>query len=152
MVHWNFSFLPTYRNMFLAGYLLVNAGFMCGRPVIFALYSKLTPEKYQGRYLGYMVAGGSAARTLGPFVAVYLYYHVEAPFKNTLALFGSGAAILIICLVMIISLWPSLLYDKRTATRVDGSTNESKSLLDKSSRSANGDVSMHVDKVNKMTQ
>lgn len=120
----------------------MNAGFMTGRPVCFALYSKLIPSCYQGEFLGYMVAGGSAARTLGPFFAVWLYYHIEGPWKNTLALFGSEIAICLFCLVLVISMWPSLLPAKPKLQ---------KRLIDKSSdrlsthSSATGEISMHVD-------
>lgn len=145
MIHGTISYLPPYKYCFLAGYLIMNAGFMTGRPVTFALYSKLMPAQYQGEYLGYMVAGGSAARTLGPFVAVFLYYHIEGPWKNTLALFGSESLLMIMCLVLVILLWSSLLPAKANLTA------ESKSLLDKSlngassNSSASGDVSLHVD-------
>lgn len=112
MIHLTLDFLPSYKYCFLAGYLIMNAGFMTGRPVTFALYSKLIPTQYQGKYLGFMVAGGSVARTLGPFVAVYLYYHIEGPWKNTLALFGSEGVIMVMCLALMIYLWPSLLPSK----------------------------------------
>jgi len=156
MIHWTLPILPPYKYCFLAGYLIMNAGFMTGRPVTFALYSKLIPSQYQGEYLGFMVAGGSVARTLGPFVAVFLYYHMEAPFKNTLALFGSEGAIMITCLVLVISLWPSLLPRK---PKVQKAGNEGKRLLDKSSDgpythsgSANGDISMNVDDGEKLAK
>ena len=89
---------------------LLNAGFMTARPVTFALCSKLISPKYQGRYLGFMVAGGSAARMAGPFVAVYLYYGItEPPGLNMLALFGSEALFQLVCTSLVIALWPMLL-------------------------------------------
>ena len=130
----------------------MNAGFMTGRPVIFALYSKLVPSEFQGKYLGWMVAGGSAARTIGPFVAVYLYYHIEGGWKNTLALFGSEGAIMVLCLMLVISMWPLLLPPAKPDVKTS-SIKEGKQLLDKSSdvksshsnTSATGDISLHVD-------
>lgn len=44
--------LYPYLNRFVAGYMVMNAGFMTGRPVTFALYSKLIGQKWQGQYLG----------------------------------------------------------------------------------------------------
>jgi hypothetical protein len=54
---WLSDMLPSYVHRFVAGYFVMNAGFMTGRPVTFALYSKLIASKYQGTYLGFMVAG-----------------------------------------------------------------------------------------------
>jgi len=59
MIHGTLSFLPPYKYCLLAGYLIMNVGFMTGRSVDIALYSKLMPVQYQGGYFGYMVAGGS---------------------------------------------------------------------------------------------
>ena len=101
--------LPPYLNRFLIGYMVMNAGFMTGRPVTFALYSKLIASEYQGQYLGWMVAGGSAARTLGPFGAVYLYYGIKGDGNNMLALFGSEGIFQLMCLVFVIALWRHLL-------------------------------------------
>lgn len=148
MIHWTLPMLPPYKYCFLVGYLIMNAGFMTGRPVTFALYSKLIPSQYQCKYIGFMVAGGSAARTLGPFVAVFLYYHIEAPFKNTLALFGSEGIIMSICLVLMISLWSSLLPVKPIVEAVG---NKVKLLGDKSSPSHNvgsdnGYIRLYTDK------
>eukprot|EP01083_Nonionella_stella_P210781 762746_1 len=145
LVHWTLLNPLSYKYCFLIGYVIMNAGFMTGRPVTFALYSKLIPSNYQGEYLGYMVAAGSAARTLGPFVAVYLYYHVEAPFKNTLALFGSEGVVMIICLLLIVSLWSSLQPAKSDREKP---IKERIGLLDESSRSEG--ISMHVDKNGKL--
>lgn len=126
---------------------------MTGRPVTFALYSKLIPSQYQGEYLGFMVAGGSAARTLGPFIAVYIYYHIEGPFKNTLILFGGDASMMIICLLLIIYLWPILLpAASKNEQQHKGQGKQGPRHLrsissgpSSATSSANGDVSMHVD-------
>ena len=152
MIHWSIPIVLPYKYCFLAGYLIMNAGFMTGRPVTFALYSKLVPPECQGKYLGWMVAGGSSARTLGPFVAVYLYYHIEGGWKNTLSLFGSEGVIMVICLVLVISIWPLLLPHAKPDVKTS-SIKEDKQLLDKSSdvksshsaTSATGDISLHVD-------
>ena len=102
--------MPPYLYRFVMGYFVLNAGFMTARPVTFALYSKLISPKYQGRYLGFMVAGGSAARMAGPFVAVYLYYGItEPPGLNMLALFGSEAAFQLVCTGLVVALWSKLL-------------------------------------------
>jgi len=106
---WMNSFLPSYLHRFVAGYFVMNAGFMTGRPVTFALYSKLIASKYQGTYLGFMVAGGSAARTLGPFAAVALYYGIEQTGVNLLALFGTVALFHLACLVLVCIQWSRLL-------------------------------------------
>ena len=104
------SVLPPYLNRFLAGYLVMNAGFMTGRPVTFALYSKLIASQYQGKYLGWMVAGGSAARTLGPFAAVFMYYSFPSDSGvNLLTLFGSVGIFHLICLVLVVLQWIHLL-------------------------------------------
>lgn len=139
MIIWSSPLLPPYLWRFVAGYLIVNAGFMTGRPVTFALYSKLIPEKkYQGVYLGYMVAGGSAARSLGPFVAVYCYYHLKYG-MNTLVLFGSIAAIMMTCLVVMFLLWPSL---------IPAACDKEKCSDERLSSHQNDGLSMHVDKAN----
>lgn len=104
MVAWSSPMLPPYLWRFIAGYLIMNAGFMTGRPVTIALFSKLIPERYQGSYLGIMVAGGSTARTVGPFLAVFCYYHIE---EGGDVLFGSIAAIMITCLAVMCMLWSS---------------------------------------------
>lgn len=101
--------LGPYLNRFLAGYLIMNAGFMTGRPVTFALYSKLISSQYQGTYLGYMVAGGSAARTSGPFAAVALYYGVKKTGFNLLAVFGSVGLFHVACFALCVWQWRSLL-------------------------------------------
>ena len=101
--------LPSYLVRFLLGYALMNAGFMTGRPVTFALYSKLIARQYQGTYLGWMVAGGSAARTCGPFAAVALYYGVKGAGENLLALFGSFVLFHSACIVLVVWQWPHLL-------------------------------------------
>lgn len=146
MIHWSIPIVLPYKYCFLAGYLIMNAGFMTGRPVIFALYSKLVPSEFQGKYLGWMVAGGSAARTLGPFVAVYLYYHIEGGWKNTLALFGSEGAIMVLCLMLVISMWPLLLPpakpDVKTSSIKEGKQHSASAH---SATSATGDISLHVD-------
>ena len=142
MIHWTTPW-PPYKFCFLVGYLVMNAGFMTGRPVTFALYSKLLPNEIQGEYLGFMVAGGSAARTLGPFIAVFVYYHIEGPWKNTLALFGGDGAMMIICLVLVIMLWPLLLPAK---SKPKQTMEERKALLGKSSEGLSthsSGVSMH---------
>lgn len=104
--------LPPYLPRFLAGFALLNAGFMTGRSVVFALYSKLIAQQYQGKYLGWMVAAGSAARTLGPFAAVSLYYGFEVAGQNLLWLFGSVGIFHVICLVLVFCQWPQLLPSK----------------------------------------
>ena len=106
---WMSDILPPYVVRFLAGFALMNAGFVTGRPVVFALYSKLIARQYQGRYLGWMVAGGSAARTLGPFAAVSIYYGIKVPGDNLLALFGSFVAFNLACIVLMLCQWPQLL-------------------------------------------
>ena len=142
MIAWSSSsLLLPYLSRFVAGYLTVNMGFMTGRPVTFSLYSKLTPEKSQGAYLGYMVAGGSLARATGPFVAVFVYYHFEKG-RNTLVLFGSIATIMMICLVVMLTLWSSLI-----PSDVEASDREKSSDGRVSSHHSEG-LSMHVDKAN----
>jgi MFS family permease len=100
---------PPYLVSFLAGFLLLNAGFMTGRSVVFALYSKLIAQQYQGKYLGWMVAAGSAARTLGPFAAVSVYYGIKVAGNNLLALFGSVGSFHLVCLLLVLCQWPQLL-------------------------------------------
>ena len=142
MIAWSSSLpMPSYLSRFVAGYLIVNMGFMTGRPVTFSLYSKLTPEKSQGTYLGYMVAGGSGARAAGPFVAVYVYYHIGNG-RNTLVLFGSIATIMITCLAMMLTLWSSLI--PSDAVAID----KEKSSDGRVSSHHSEGLSMHVDKVN----
>ena len=143
MITWS-SPLP-YLWRFVAGYLIVNMGFMTGRPVTFALYSKLIPEKNQGAYLGYMVAGGSAARTIGPFVAVFCYYHIGNG-MNTLALFGSIATIMIMCLIVMFTLWSSLIPSVSVSVSVAG--DKGKSSDGSVSFHHSEGLSMHVDKAN----
>jgi hypothetical protein len=107
---WASSLLPPYSERFLTGFMVMNAGFMTGRPVTFALYSKLIAPRYQGKCLGWMVAGGSAARTLGPFATVSLYYGINAEAGyNLLALFGSVAVFHFACLVLVLCQWSQLL-------------------------------------------
>lgn len=114
---WVSAMLPPYLNRFLGGYMVMNAGFMTGRPVTFALYSKLIPSQYQGKYLGWMVAGGSAARTLGPFAAVALYYgFANSSGLNLLALFGTVGIFHLLCLLYVAMEWPKLLPDRTTST------------------------------------
>lgn len=138
MIAWSSSLpLPSYLSRFVAGYLIVNMGFMTGRPVTFSLYSKLTPEKSQGAYLGYMVAGGSFARATGPFVAVFVYYHIGKG-RNTLVLFGSIATIMMTCLAVMLTLWSSL---------IPASDKEKSSGGKVSSHHSEG-LSMHVDRAN----
>jgi len=144
MITWS-SPLP-YLWRFVTGYLIVNMGFMTGRPVTFALYSKLIPEKNQGAYLGYMVAGGSAARTIGPFVAVFCYYHIGNG-MNTLALFGSIATIMIMCLIVMFTLWSSLIPSVSVSVSVAGASKEKSSDGSVSFHHSEG-LSMHVDKAN----
>jgi MFS family permease len=98
-----------FKYRFVVGYMIMNAGFMTGRPIIFALYSKLIGSEYQGKYLGWMVAGSSAARTLGPFIAVTLYYHITATGVKLLVLFGLVGLFHVGCLVLVFLLWPQLL-------------------------------------------
>ena len=122
--------MPSYVYRFVMGYFVLNAGFMTCRPCVFALYSKLISPKYQGRYLGMMVAGGSAARMAGPFVAVYLYYGItEPPGLNMLALFGSEAAFQLVCTGLVIALWPMLLPPssalKKKKSEMDATTTHS---------------------------
>jgi MFS family permease len=106
---WFSALLPSYRNRFLLGYALMNGGFMTGRPVTFALFSKLIGSQYQGRYLSWMVAGGSLARMLGPFAAVAVYYGIQTVGGNLLALFGSVGLFHMACLGLIIIQWKRLL-------------------------------------------
>ena len=97
-----------YRTRFLISVGLVYGGFMTGRPILFALYSKLIPQQYQGQYLGWMVAGGSAARTLGPFFAVYFYYEIRSG-NNLFALFGSIGLLHVACILLVLYQWQHLL-------------------------------------------
>ena len=131
-------YLPPYVNRFVAGYMTINAGFMTGRPVTFALYSKLVPSQYQGKYLGWMVAGGSAARTLGPFAAVFLYYGIPGLGNNLLVLFGTEALFQLACLVLVVLFWKHLLPgggEKRFDDDRSTTSGESK-----------GQISMHIGK------
>ena len=106
---WVTALLPPYLERFLVGFMVMNAGFMTGRPITFAIYSKLIAPQYQGKFLGWMVAGGSAARTLGPFAAVSLYYGVKGAGANLLALFGSVEVFYFVCLVLVLLQWSKLL-------------------------------------------
>jgi len=106
---WFSALLPAYLARFLVGFALIYAGFMTGRSLVFALYSKLIAQQYQGKYLGWMVAGGSAARTLGPFAAVSLYYGIESAGEHLLALFGSVGVFHLACLLLVFCQWPQLL-------------------------------------------
>lgn len=115
--------VPPYLARFLVGFAFIFAGFITGRSITFALYSKLIAQQYQGKYLGWMVAGGSAARTLGPFFAVYLYYGVKGAGNNLLALFGSGDAFHLACLVLLLCQWPQLL-PRNPAELPSSTTNE----------------------------
>ena len=104
------STLPSsYKNRFLFGYALMNGGFMTGRPVTFALFSKLIASEYQGRYLSWMVAGGSLARMMGPFAAVAVYYGITAMGINLLTLFGSVGIFHMFCLLLVIYQWEQLI-------------------------------------------
>jgi len=140
MIAWSSPMLPPYLWRFIAGYLIMNAGFMTGRPVTIALYSKLIPEKYQGSYLGIMVAGGSTARTVGPFLAVFCYYHIE---EGGDVLFGSIAAIMITCLAAMCMLWPSFVPSASGKEKIT-SVKKSSGAVVSSHHSDN--VSMHVNK------
>jgi len=106
---WVLALLPSYLVRFLVAFMVMNAGFMTGRPVTFALYSKLIAPQYQGKYLGWMVAGGSAARTLGPFAAVALYYGIKVAGYNLLALFGSVGIFHLVCMFLVLRQWSQLL-------------------------------------------
>jgi len=141
MITWSSPLLPPYLCRFVTGYLIVNMGFMTGRPVTFSLYSKLTPEKTQGAYLGYMVAGGSAARAAGPFVAIAIYYHIGNE-MNTLVLFGSITVVMVTCLAVMFMLWSSLIPSGTVASGKDKSSDGRVS-----SHHSEG-LSMHVDKAN----
>mmetsp|Transcript_13265 Transcript_13265/g.37840 ORF Transcript_13265/g.37840 Transcript_13265/m.37840 type:complete len:573 (+) Transcript_13265:308-2026(+) len=102
--------LPPYVHRFVVGYSILNMGFMTARPVCFALYSKLIAPQHQSKCLGWMVAGGSAARMAGPFVAVYLYYGIaDPPGLNMLALFGTEALFQLVCTGLVVALWSELL-------------------------------------------
>ncbi len=140
MITWSSPLLPPYLGRFVTGYLIVNMGFMTGRPVTFSLYSKLTPEKAQGAYLGYMVAGGSAARAAGPFVAVAIYYHIGNG-MNTFVLFGSITTVMVICLAVMFMLWSSLI-------PFTAASNKDKSSDGRVSSHHSDGLSMHVDKAN----
>lgn len=142
MITWSSPLLPPYLGRFVTGYLIVNMGFMTGRPVTFSLYSKLTPEKSQGAYLGYMVAGGSAARAAGPFVAIAIYYHFGNE-MNTLVLFGSITAVMVICLAVMFMLWSSLIPSAGTVA-----SDKDKSSNGRVSSHHSEGLSMHVDKAN----
>lgn len=106
---WISKMSAPYLTCFLFGFLLIYGGFMTGRSVVFALYSKLVAQDDQGNYLSWMVAGGSAARTLGPFVAVKIYYGLTAPGKNLLVLFGSIGTFHLACLALVLCQWPELI-------------------------------------------
>ena len=69
-----------------------------------------------------MVSGGSAARTLGPFVAVSLYYGIKVAGENLLALFGSVGIFHLACLVLVLCLWPQLLPDNPDPLTLSGTT------------------------------
>lgn len=98
----------SYKIRFLIGFALIYGGFITGRPIAFALYSKLIPQQYQGQYLGWMVAGGSTARTLGPFFAVYLYYDIEGTGNNLFALFGPVGLLHVACILLVLYQWRQL--------------------------------------------
>lgn len=101
--------LLPYKIRFLVGFNLIYGGFITGRPIVIALYSKLIDQHHQGQYLGWMVAGGSAARTLGPFYAVYFYYEIDGSGNNLVSLFGSVGLFHIVCILLLIYQWPHLL-------------------------------------------
>eukprot|EP00957_Ditylum_brightwellii_P068485 5199188-Ditylum_brightwellii.AAC.1 len=56
-----------------------------------------------------MVAGGSAARTLGPFAAVFLYYEVQSAGGKSIAVFGPAVVLHLMCLLLMICFWADLL-------------------------------------------
>ena len=101
--------LLPYKACFLIGFFLIYGGFIASRPIVFALYSKLISHQYQGQYLGYMVAGGSAARTLGPFFAVRCYYEIEGSGTNLFVLFGSIGVLHVVCILLVLYRWQQLL-------------------------------------------
>ena len=101
--------LSPYRGRFITGYMLVTGGVMTGRPVTFAIYSKLIASKFQGKYLGYMVAGGSAARMIGPFAAIAIYYMINAMGPRLLVIFGSVLVFHLAGLMLVIVQWYRLL-------------------------------------------
>ena len=118
--------MPPYLYRFVTGYAVLNMGFMTARPVTFALFSKLIAPQYQGKYLGFMVAGGSAARMAGPFVAVYLYYGIkDPPGLNMLALFGTQALFKIVCAGLVIALWSELLPTSKKKKEMETMTSHS---------------------------
>ncbi len=140
MIAWSSPMWPPYLWRFIAGYLVMNAGFMTGRPVTIALYSKLIPEKYQGSYLGIMVAGGSTARTVGPFLAVFCYYHID---DGGNVLFGSIAAIMITCLAVMCIFWPSFVPSASGKEKITSVKKGSGAVV---SSHHSDNVSMHVNK------
>jgi len=124
------ALLPwSYRTRFVVGYMIMNAGFMMCRPVTIALYSKLIGSQYQGKYLGWMVAGGSAARTMGPFVAVGLYYRIQGQGVNLLMIFGVVALSHAGCLALVVVLWSQLLPSVIVSKSINATASGGKSPL-----------------------
>ena len=111
---WLVRLQPPYLLRFLVGFALVYAGFMTGRSLVFALYSKLIPQEHQGMYLGWMVSGGSAARALGPFFAVALYYRNQEAGVILFSLFGSLGLFHLCSVLLVVALWSKLLSPEQT--------------------------------------
>jgi len=112
----------TYKTRFVVGYMIMNAGFMTCRPVTIALYSKLIGAENQGKYLGWMVSGGSAARMIGPFIAVALFYQVQASGVNLLLIFGLVGILHAGCLVLVCVLWSQMLPSTKSLPERDDAT------------------------------
>lgn len=74
---------------FLAGALCLGVGMSLSQPSLFALFSRISAIEGQGAAMGWLNAGGSLARIVGPLWAGYAFGLGHAP----MAFWGMAAAV-----------------------------------------------------------
>lgn len=84
---------PLWR--FLVGTGFVSFGFPLSQVELIATYSKLLGTGKQGTMMGFLVAGGSAARMIGPLWSTFTYEHIGYTFVFTVVAILLGIALII---------------------------------------------------------
>ena len=66
----DFSYKRIQIPAFIVGFALISSHFAIGRNALFSIFSKIIGPNPAGKYMGFMTAAGSLARTLSPFWAI----------------------------------------------------------------------------------
>ncbi|XP_067661430.1 major facilitator superfamily domain-containing protein 8-like isoform X2 [Haliotis asinina] len=100
---------PVYLAQYIAGCIIISAGYPAANVMCYTLFSKILGPKPQGMWMGWLTASGSLARTLGPIFVSQIYYSF-----GPRVTFAADCAIILVTILAIIAVFKRLVPCKYT--------------------------------------